>query len=296
MTAASTSSEPMSEPFDAGPFDVGTFAAGTSSAALRWVSDCWLMTLRLIKQILRVPDLLVFSIIQPIMFVVLFRYVFGGAIDVGGGSGGYVQYLMPGVFVQTLLFNGAATGIGMADDLQKGLVDRFRSLPIARSALLVGRSISDLIRATLIFFVMLVVGYATGFRFSGGVFGAVAGSVLMLVFSFAFSWIGIFIGLSVKTVEAAQSGGFIWLFPLTFASSAFVRTDSMPSWLRGFADHNPVTVVVNSCRSLYLSSGTSHRFGVPDLAGQLGQSLLWLAAVLLVFVPLSIRKYRNLSR
>jgi ABC transporter DrrB family efflux protein len=262
--------------------------------ALSWISDCWLLTLRLIKQIVRVPDLLVFSVIQPVMFVLLFRYVFGGAINVG--SGGYVQYLMPGIFVQTLLFNGAATGIGMADDLQKGLVDRFRSLPIARSALLVGRSVSDLIRSTLIFVIMLVVGYATGFRFSGGFVGAVAGSALMLAFSYAFSWIGIFIGLSVKTVEAAQSGGFLWLFPLTFASSAFVRTDTMPSWLRGFADHNPVTVVVNSCRSLYLSDTYAHRFGVPDLAGQLGQSLLWLALVLVVFIPLNVRKYRNLSR
>ena len=266
------------------------------TAVMTWVSDCWMLTVRLLKQILRVPDLLVFSIIQPIMFVLLFRYVFGGAIAVGGGSGGYVQYLMPGIFVQTLLFNGAATGIGMADDLQKGLVDRFRSLPIARSALLVGRSISDLIRATLIFFVMLIVGYATGFRFGGGVSGAVAGSLLVLAFSFAFSWIGIFIGLLVKTVEAAQSGGFIWLFPLTFASSAFVRTDTMPSWLRSFADHNPVTVVVNACRRLYLSDASARRFGVPDLAGQLGQSLLWLALVLAVFVPLSVRKYRNLSR
>lgn len=266
-----------------------------SGGIMGWVSDSWLMTLRLIKQIVRVPDLLVFSVIQPVMFVVLFRYVFGGAINVGS-RGGYVQYLMPGIFVQTLLFNGAATGIGMADDLQKGLVDRFRSLPIARSALLVGRSVSDLIRSTLIFFIMLVVGFATGFRFSGGVFGAIAGSVLMLAFSYAFSWIGIFIGLSVKTVEAAQSGGFLWLFPLTFASSAFVRTDTMPSWLRGFANHNPVTVVVNSCRSLYLSDTYSHRFGVPDLGGQLGQSLLWLALVIAVFVPLSVRKFRNLSR
>ena len=264
-------------------------------AVAGWVSDSWLMTLRLIKQIVRVPDLLVFSVVQPVMFVLLFRYVFGGAIDVGGG-GGYVQYLMPGIFAQTLLFNGAATGIGMADDLQKGLVDRFRSLPIARSALLVGRSVSDLIRSTLIFFIMLVVGFATGFRFSGGVFGAIAGSILLLAFSYAFSWIGIFIGLSVKTVEAAQSGGLLWLFPLTFASSAFVRTDTMPSWLRGFADHNPVTVVVNSCRSLYLSDTYSHRFGVPDLGGQLGQSLVWLVLVVAVFVPLSVRKYRNLSR
>ncbi|MBV9593420.1 MAG: ABC transporter permease [Actinobacteria bacterium] len=253
------------------------------------------MTTRLLKQIVRVPDLLVFSTIQPIMFVLLFRYVFGGAIVVGP-HGGYVQYLMPGIFVQTLLFNGAATGIGMADDLQKGLVDRFRSMPIARSALLVGRSISDLIRALLVFAIMLIVGVLTGFRFGDGWGGAIGGTLLMFGFAFAFSWIGIMIGLVVKTVEAAQSAGFIWLFPLTFASSAFVRTDTMPSWLRGFADHNPVTVVVNSVRRLYLSPTNSREFGVPALGSQLLQALLWLAGVLLVFVPLSVRRFRRMSR
>ena len=258
------------------------------------LSDSWQMTVRLLKQVIRVPDLLVFSIIQPVMFVLLFRYVFGGAINVGHGS--YTQYLMPGIFVQTLLFNGAATGIGMADDLQKGLVDRFRSLPIARSALLIGRGISDLLRSSLIFAIMLVVGVLTGFRFSGGVWGAIAGTLLMLGFSFAFSWIGIFIGLSVKTVEAAQSGGFIWLFPLTFASSAFVRTDSMPGWLRAFADHNPVTVVVNSVRRLYLSENLAREFGAPSLGGQLAQALGWLAFVLVVFVSLSVAKFRSMSR
>jgi ABC-2 type transport system permease protein/oleandomycin transport system permease protein len=264
------------------------------SAATDLLSDSWLLTTRLLKQVIRVPDVLVFSIVQPVMFVLLFRYVFGGAIDVGHGA--YVQYLIPGIFVQTLLFNGAATGIGMADDLQKGLVDRFRSLPISRSALLLGRGIADLLRSTLVFFVMLAVGVATGFRFSGGVLGAIAGTLLMLGFSFAFSWIGILIGLSVKTVEAAQSGGFIWLFPLTFASSAFVRTDSMPSWLRGFADHNPVTVVVNSVRRLYLSAAVSHDFSVPSLGGQLAQALAWLLVVLVVFVALSVAKFRRLSR
>ncbi len=264
------------------------------SGGARVLSDSWQMTSRLIKQIIRVPDLLVFSIIQPIMFVLLFRYVFGGAINVGGGN--YVDYLMPGVFVQTLLFNGAVTGIGMADDLQKGIVDRFRSLPMARSALLVGRATSDLIRSTLIFVVMLVVGVITGFRFSGGVVGAICGTLLMLGFSFAFSWIGILIGLVVKTVEAAQSGGFIWLFPLTFASSAFVRTDSMPGWLQAFADYNPVTVVVNSVRRLYLSDQLADQFGVPALAGQLAQSLAWLAGVIVVFVPLCVWKFRGMSR
>ena len=162
--------------------------------------------------------------------------------------------------------------------------------------MLIGRGISDLLRSSLIFVIMLVVGVLTGFRFSGGVLGAIAGTALMLGFSFAFSWIGIFIGLSVKTVEAAQSGGFIWLFPLTFASSAFVRTDSMPGWLQGFADHNPVTVVVNSVRRFYLSGHLAHEFSVPALAGQLAQALGWLAFVLVVFVALSVAKFRRMSR
>ena len=183
----------------------------------------------------------------------------------------------------------------MADDLQKGLIDRFRSLPISRSALLIGRGISDLLRSSLIFVIMLAVGVATGFRFSGGLVGAVTGTLLMLGFSFAFSWIGILIGLSVKTVEAAQSGGFIWLFPLTFASSAFVRTDSMPHWMRGFADHNPVTVVVNSVRRLYLSHDLARNFNVPGFGGQIAQAVGWLVLVLVVFVALAVAKFRNLS-
>jgi len=258
--------------------------------------DAWVMTIRLIKQIVRVPDLLVFSIVQPVLFVLLFRYVFGGSIDVGGSQADYVDYLMPGIFVQTLLFNGAATGIGMADDVQKGLFDRFRSLPMSRAAILLGRAISDLIRATLIFLIMLGVGILTGFRFSGGFWGAIAGTLVMLAFTFAFSWIGILIGLTVKTVEAAQSGGFIWLFPLTFASSAFVRTDSMPSWLQGFANINPVTVLVNSVRRFYLSASLCEQFGVPALGGQLLQATAWFFGILLVFVPLCIRSLRRMSR
>jgi ABC transporter DrrB family efflux protein len=258
--------------------------------------DSWVMTIRLIKQIVRVPDLLVFSIVQPVLFVLLFRYVFGGSIDVGGSQADYVDYLMPGIFVQTLLFNGAATGIGMADDVQKGLFDRFRSLPMSRASMLLGRAISDLIRATLIFLIMLGVGILTGFRFSGGFWGAIAGTFIMLAFTFAFSWIGILIGLTVKTVEAAQSGGFIWLFPLTFASSAFVRTDSMPSWLQGFANINPVTVLVNSVRRFYLSDSLCEQFGVPALGGQLLQATAWFFGILLVFVPLCIRSLRRRSR
>jgi ABC-2 type transport system permease protein/oleandomycin transport system permease protein len=253
----------------------------------RWLAaDAWVMTTRLLRQIPRIPELLIFSIIQPIMFVVLFVYVFGGAIRTPGGIP-YVQFLLPGIFVQTVAFGGAATGIGLADDLQKGLVDRFRSLPMARSALLLGRTTSDVGRNGITVVVMVVVGMLTGFRFHGTALGVIAGLALLLLFEFAFSWIGVLIGLTVKTVEAAQSGGFIWLFPLTFASSAFVPTDSMPSWLRGFATHQPVTVTVNALRGWFN--------GEP--IGTAGwQALAWLAGILVIAVPVAVTRYRRMTR
>jgi len=252
----------------------------------RWVvSDAAVMCFRLLRQIPRIPDLLVFSTIQPVMFVLLFVYVFGGAIRTPGFH--YVQFLMPGVFVQTVAFGGAATGIGLADDLQKGLVDRFRSLPMARSALLVGRTTSDVVRNALTVVIMIVVGMITGFRFHGSVLATIAGLALTLAFSFGFSWIGVLIGLSVKSVEAAQSGGFIWLFPLTFASSAFVPTQGMPSWLRGFANHNPVTVTVNSLRGW---------FNGQPVGNAPWQALAWIAGILAVAVPLAVTRYRRMTR
>jgi ABC-2 type transport system permease protein/oleandomycin transport system permease protein len=253
----------------------------------RWaVSDALVMTARLLRQIPRIPELLIFSIIQPIMFVVLFVYVFGGAIRTPGGVP-YVQFLLPGVFVQTVAFGGAATGIGLADDLQKGLVDRFRSLPMARSALLLGRTTSDVVRNALTVVVMIAVGMLTGFRFHGSAAGVIAGLALLLLFEFAFSWIGVLIGLSVKSVEAAQSGGFIWLFPLTFASSAFVPVESMPSWLRGFATHQPVTVTVDALRNWFN--------GAP-VGTAAWQALAWISGILLFAVPIAVTRYRRMTR
>jgi ABC transporter DrrB family efflux protein len=237
---------------------------------------------RNLLQIPRVPELLVFATIQPVMFVLLFRYVFGGAIDVGGTS--YVNFLMAGIFVQTVAFGSMTTGIGLAEDLQKGLVDRFRSLPMARSAVLTGRTIADLVRNVFVVAVMLAVGLLGGFRPEAGVAGWVAAIGLLLLLSFAFSWIGATIGLMVRSVEAVQSAGFIWLFPLTFASSAFVRTEDMPSWLQTFADHQPMTQVIDAVRGLLLDQSVgSHGW----------QALAWCMGILLVFVPLSVSLYRR---
>src|ERR1700737_3214108 len=219
---------------------------------LYWtIADALVLAKRTLIQIPRIPEELVFATIQPIMFVLLFRYVFGGAIAVSGTT--YVNYLMAGIFAQTVIFGATTTGIGLASDLQKGLVDRFRSLPMAKSAVLTGRTLSDLTRNTFVVIVMWSVGLLVGFRPEGSVISWFAAAAILLLTSFAFSWISATIGLLVSSVEAAQSAGFIWLFPLTFASSAFVPTKSMPDWLRAFAEHQPVSLIVNAVRGLLLN-------------------------------------------
>jgi len=252
-------------------------------SALYWAfADALVLAKRNLLQIPRVPELLIFSTIQPVMFVLLFRYVFGGAINVGGTS--YVNYLMAGIFVQTVAFGSVTTGIGLAEDLHRGLIDRFRSLPMSRSAVLTGRTLADLARNTFTVVVMLIVGLLVGFRPQGGVLGWIAGFGLLLLFSFAMSWIAATVGLLVRSVEAAQSAGFIWLFPLTFASSAFVQTSTMPGPLRAFAERQPVTIVVNAVRAFLL--------GQP--AGSYGwTALAWCVGILVVFVPLAVSLYRR---
>ncbi|GAC1386573.1 MAG: ABC transporter permease [Ktedonobacteraceae bacterium] len=249
--------------------------------SLYWTfSDAFVLAKRHLIQIPRIPEELVFATIQPIMFVLLFRYVFGGAIAVSGTT--YVNYLMAGIFAQTVIFGSTTTGIGLATDLQRGLVDRFRSLPMAKSAVLTGRTISDLVRNTFVVFVMWMVGLLVGFRPEGNVLSWLAAVGLLLLTSFAFSWISATIGLAVSSVEAAQSAGFIWLFPLTFASSAFVPTKSMPDWLRAFAEHQPVSLVVNAVRGLLLNQ--------PD-ASTIFQALAWCVGILVVFIPLAVWAY-----
>jgi ABC transporter DrrB family efflux protein len=284
-------------------FLMGTAPTGVRAAAARYrpvqrrsrfawaLLDAMVLARRSLLQTVRIPSLIVFVAIQPIMFVLLFRYVFGGAIRVPGGQ--YVNYLMPGIFVQTVAFGGITTGIGLAEDMQKGIVDRFRTLPMSSSAVLTGRTIADLGRNLFTVIIMLIVGFAVGFRIQGSVLSFLSGMLLLMGFSFAFSWIAALIGISVGSVEAAQSGGFIWLFPLTFASSVFVPVSTMPVWLQGFAEHNPVSVVANAMRGLF---NVDPSLTAADTRSAVIQSVAWIAAILLVFVPLSIARYRRTTR
>ncbi len=249
----------------------------------RALSDTAVMTKRNLLKYRRIPTLLLFSTIQPVMFVLLFVFVFGGAVQFGGATN-YATFLLPGIFAQTAIFGSTNTGIGLAEDMNKGLIERFKSLPMSQSSVLLGRTLSDSVRNTFVVFLMTVVGYLVGFRFEGSLFQAVAALALAVLFGFAFSWISAWIGLTVKDVETAQAAGFIWVFPLTFASSAFVPTSTMPGWLQGFADINPVTVAVNTLRSLTFGQSPT-----PDLWWMLA----WIAAILAVFVPLAVRQYRS---
>ena len=246
-------------------------------------ADTRVMTARQLRKILRRPMYVVYLFVQPVILVLLFRYVFGGAIDTGRVS--YVDYLLPGIIVMTAIFGSLTTGLGLTEDLAAGVVDRFRSLPMARSAVLLGRTGADLVTNTITLLVMLAIGLAVGFRPTQPVYDVVLALLLVLGFAFVFSWISAFVGISVRNPETAQSIGFIWVFPLVFASSAFVPTDTMPAGVRAFADVNPVTLVVDAARALMIGHGDA-------LAPALG-TLAWLAAVLVVFVPLSVRALRK---
>ena len=253
--------------------------------------DGLVLTERNLRQIPRVPELLVFSTIQPVIFVLLFAYVFGSAIPLPGG-GNYREFLMAGIFTQTIAFSTGSTAVGLAEDMTRGLVDRFRSLPMGRSAVLVGRTAADLVRSLFIVVVMSVVGFLVGWRIHTGLVDALAGFGLLLLFGYAMSWVGAWIGLGVPNPEVANTAGFIWLFPLTFLSNAFVPTQGMPTWLQTVAEWNPVTATVTAQRQLF---GNPNPFTATDsLPGQhpVLLSLVYSLLVLAVFVPLAVRKYR----
>jgi ABC-2 type transport system permease protein/oleandomycin transport system permease protein len=247
------------------------------------LTDSRVMAVRQLRKILRRPTYVVFAFVQPVIFVLMFRYVFGGAISTG--AVGYVDFLMPGIMVQTAIFGALITGLGLTEDLNTGVVDRFRSLPMARSAVLLGRTAADLMVNVLTLIVMLLVGLAVGFRPSEPAYELVLAFVLVLGFAYVFSWISAFVGLTVRDPETAQSAGFLWVLPLTFVSSAFVPTSAMPAAVQAFADLNPVTVAVDAARALTVGHGGA-------LPGVLG-TLAWLAGLLLVFVPLSVRAFRR---
>jgi len=250
---------------------------------LRWaLSDTLTITKRNLLAITRIPEQLFFSTVQPIMFVLLFRYVFGGAIHTSEGS--YVNYLMPGIFVQTVVFGSVSTSIGLAEDLQKGLIERFRALPMARSAVLAGRTTTDLIRNVFVVIIMTIVGFLVGFRPTTGVIPYIAGILLILAFAYALSWGFAVIGLSAANSETAQVVSFPLVFPLTFISSAFVPVDQMPGWLQGFATYQPVSVTITACRALMLGGST---------ASWVIQSVAWTIGFLVVLVPLAVWRYRT---
>ena len=255
--------------------------------------DSAIITQRQLRLLTRVPEVLIFSTIQPVMFVLLFRYVFGGSIDTGQ-EGGYVQLLMPGIFVQTVAFTLAGTASGLAEDMKKGLIDRFRSLPIAQSALVIGRTLGDSLLNIVVLAVMGITGYAVGWRPSAGIGNVALGFLFLLLFGYALSWVGILVGLSARDARVVQNVSFIVTFPLTFLSNAFAPTKGMPRALQYFAEWNPVSTMVAACRELF---GLENDFGAT--AGSfpsehpLTTSFIYMIVIMAIFIPLSVRKYRN---
>ena len=258
------------------------------------VTHTAVITKRNVLRFIRIPQLLLFSTVQPVMFLLLFNFVFGGAITTGtpAGSDQYINWLMPGILVQSAAFGATATALGLTEDLGAGVIDRFRSLPIARSAVLAGRTLADLVRNTFVFSLMLVVGYLMGWRFEQGFWKMAVGFGVALLFGYSFSWVMAAIGLAVKTPEAAQAAGFLPIFPLVFASSIFVPTSSMPDWLQTFAEFQPITVVANTVRSLMIPEEALGFLGL-DQGTLILQSLAWIAVIIAVFAPLSVRQYKR---
>jgi ABC-2 type transport system permease protein/oleandomycin transport system permease protein len=268
-------------------------AAGTSFAPggpgllarARWgVSDTLVITRRNLLVWMRVPAYIVFTVIQPVIFVLMFRYVFGGAIPIQGTS--YVEFLLPGIVAQTAAFATFGTAIALAQELQKGVIDRLRSMPMARSAVLNGRLVADTTRMTVTILIVIGVGYAVDFRFQNGAWLALCMIVLAIVFGVAICCIAAYTGLAIGDEESVQAFGLIWLFPLTFLSSAFVPTDTMPGWLQAFANNQPFTYVVNTMRAMALGG---------PIEANLWKSIAWIAGIFIVFVPLAVRAYKRAS-
>ncbi|AWI30670.1 ABC transporter permease [Streptomyces tirandamycinicus] len=258
------------------------------------VNDSLVVAKRNLIRMTRIPEMIIFGMIQPIMFVVLFSYVFGGSMQIGGSTSSsvYREFLMAGIFAQTVTFATAGAGAGIADDMHKGLIDRFRSLPMTRGAVLTGRTLADLVQTALTVVVLAVVALLVGWRIHEGVLKALAAFALLLLLGYAFSWIGALIGLSVRTPEAATSGGLIWLFPVTFISNAFVDSSKMTPWLQTIAEWNPFSATVQACRELFGNPGVSASDAWPMQHPVLA-SIIYSILIIAVFRTLAVRKYRS---
>ncbi|MEX1262511.1 MAG: ABC transporter permease [Actinomycetota bacterium] len=271
--------------------------AGVSARVALALNDGLLVARRNLVTLTRVPTVFIFELVQPVMFVLLFRYIYENQL--ADLPVDYVLFLMPGIFVQNAIFGATTTAIGLAEDLKKGIIDRFRSLPMARSAVLVGRTTSDLMKNFVLVTVVIGIGYLVGFRFENGLVPALGVVVLVLTVGFAFSWISACIGLALKQVEAVQAASFTWVFPVVFLSSAFVPVAGMASFLQPVAENNPVTIWCDLAR--YLSLGEigilDSDTGLPidTFEGLLLKSVLWIVGLLIVFVPLAVRLYRKLD-
>jgi ABC transporter DrrB family efflux protein len=257
----------------------------TNSNIFNAISDISVMTRRNVLRYIRLPQLLVFNALLNVVLLLLFNYVFGGAIKTGGLA--YIQYFLPGFLVQSVVFGSTQTSVGLAEDLTKGMIDRFRSLPMSRAAFLTGRVVADVTRYAVLIALMITVGSIMGFRFETGALPALAGVALIILFGIALTWVGVFIGISVRDVETAQVAGFVWVFPLVFASSLYVPIETMPGWLQVFAHINPVTPMVDTMRALTLGGNVS---------SSLWKTLVWDLAIVLVFLPLALRRYKLIGQ
>ncbi|WP_031076548.1 ABC transporter permease [Streptomyces sp. NRRL WC-3742] len=274
---------------------IGGAMPAPRQGAAAMAHDSWVVAKRNLRRMTRIPEIVIFGLMQPVMFVLLFSYVMGGAIRIPGASSSshtYIQFLMAGIFAQTVTFAVAGASAGIAEDMTKGLVDRFRSLPMARSAVLAGRTLADLCQTAFTLVVLALVALLVGWRIHDGVPKALGAFGLLLLLGYAFSWIGALIGLSVRSPEAATSAGLIWLFPLTFVSNAFVPVSSMPGWLQAVAYWNPFSATVQACRELF-----GNQVGPADSAWPMQHavlvSVLWSVVITAVFSWLSVRKYRS---
>jgi len=265
-----------------------------ASGVRQAIADGLVITWRNLKRIPRIPELAIFAILQSIMFVLLFAFVFGGAIPLPDG-GSYREYLMPGIFAQTIVFAAATTAIGMTDDLHKGILDRFRSLPMARSAVLTGRTVSDVVYNGGILIVLMLSGLAVGWTVHTGIAELLVGIGLLLLFAFAMSWIGVWLGLSVPSVEVAQQVAFTVLFPITFISNVFVPPQTLPSWLQLVAEWNLTSTLTAALRELWGNPNPFASSGFPAQEPIL-VTLAWVIAIVAVFGPLGVRRYRSMSR